>query len=271
MTLLPRLGKAVPGASIIGRPLASSELEKVAKYLFRGTFSASQIGGGIVVVGIAIFVSAVIILTQWFNIISTIALSSSLSLIIILVLTNVYTNKYRMYVARIEQVTPYVLEELTTIYLSTKSIFDAVYYVSRGPYDPISSTLHKFVRQINEGLPPERLLTKLAINQPSITLKRGLLAFINFIETRGKGIETVIQNAHENVQRNFERLTMQWESRMMIYTGILVFLPIIIALGITMRGLGTNPFILILPLAQYLLSGILQKLLLPEDIILLGE
>lgn len=271
MTLLPKVGELVPGATKIGRYLVSTELEKAVDYLLQGAFSASQVGGGITIVSILMFAAMTAALRLWFNIIGAVTLSFSLSLITALILVNVYTSRYQNHVARIEKVTPYVLEELVTVYLSTRSVFEAILYVSKGPYEPISSALRKFIGPMNEGCPPEKLLNDLALNQPSTTLKRGLLAFISFVETLEGGIGVVIQNAHENVQRNFECLTMQWESRMMVYSGILVFFPLIVALGITMRGLAGNPFILLLPLMQYLLSGVLQRLLLPKDVILLGE
>ena len=110
-----------------------------------------------------------------------------------------------------------------------------------------------------------------AINQPSFTLRRGLLAFIQYIESSASNLDAVIVDAHENIQRRYEKLTIQWESRMMVYSGLLVFLPIIIILGLAIRGLADNPLILLLPVFQFGFSKLLHSSLLPKENILLGE
>jgi hypothetical protein len=127
------------------------------------------------------------------------------------------------------------------------------------------------IMPLNQGETPERLLMNFATNQPSFTLRRGLLAFIQYIESSTSNLDAVILDAHENIQRRYEKLTIQWESRMMVYAGLLVFLPIIIILGVAIRGLAYNPLILLLPVFQFGFSKLLLSTLLPNESILLGE
>ncbi|MFW9830156.1 MAG: type II secretion system F family protein, partial [Candidatus Thorarchaeota archaeon] len=161
--------------------------------------------------------------------------------------------------------------ELSTIYLTTNSMFEAIEYVSKGDYGIISSEFSKMIPLLNCGVSPEHLLTHFATTQPSIILRRGLLTFIQSSETSRSSLDAVITDSHDNLQRKYERLTMQWESRMMVYTGLLVFLPIIIILGLSIRGLADNPLILLLPILQFGLSKFLLSTFLPNEMILLGE
>jgi hypothetical protein len=124
---------------------------------------------------------------------------------------------------------------------------------------------------VNYGHPPEQLLKKYAVNQPSSILKRGLLAFVNSVGSDSTALDNVIKDSHENLQRRFEQMTLQWESRMMVYSGVLVFLPLITVLGLAVRGLADNPIILILPLIQLGLSSLLRRVMLPFNQILIGE
>ena len=58
---------------------------------------------------------------------------------------------------------------------------------------------------------------------------------------------------------------------MMVYSGLMVFLPIIVILGLAIRGLADNPLILLLPVLQFGLSRLLFSTFLPDEMILLGE
>ncbi len=198
-------------------------------------------------------------------------LGITIGLMSCLVLLNSILSKYQKQLIQIEKATPHVLEELATIYVTTGSVFESIEYVSKGDYGTIASTFSKMIAPLNYGSSPEKLLRRYAINQPSITLRRGLLTFIQFIESSTANLEAVINDAHEDLQRRYERRTLQWESRMMVISGVLVFLPIIFILGVAIRGLASHPLVLLLPVFQFVISKLLISTLLPKDLILLGE
>jgi hypothetical protein len=187
------------------------------------------------------------------------------------VILNGLTSKFNNQKLQFEKVAPFVLEELATIYLTTGSAFEAIQYVSKGDYCFISDAFSQMINPLNQGVAPEQLLRRYAISQPSIALRRGLLAFTQFIESSNSNLDAVIVDAHEQIQRKYEKLTIQWESRMMVYVGVLVFLPIIIILGLAIRGLADNPLILLLPIFQFGFSKLLFSTLLPSENLLLGE
>ncbi len=213
----------------------------------------------------------IVCLTRLFNILSATILSFSLAVFVILFVLNSAIQRYNGRIGEIERETPYALEELATIYLSTGSVFDAILYVSQGDYGAVSLALAQMIPLLNAGLPPEALLTDMASKQPSPTLRRGVLSFLNFVQTNSTNLDAVITDSHENLQRRFEHLTLQWESRMMVYAGLLVFLPLILVLGLAVRGLCSNPLVLFVPALLFGLSGLLRKGLLPDDSILIGE
>lgn len=271
LRLVARIGKSLPGARRLGGLLASPELKEAVGYLFQGSFSAEEIVAGAILGGLLALSLSIVCLAHLFNILSAGILSFSLAVFVVLFVLNSVILRYDSAIACIERVTPYALEELATIYLSTGSVFDAILYVSQGDYGPLSSALAQMIPLLNAGVPPENLLTEMARKQPSTTLRRGILSFVNFVQTSNTNLDAVITDSHENLQRRFEHLTLQWESRMMVYAGLLVFLPLIVVLGLAVRGLCSNPLVLFLPAFLFGLSGLLRRALLPHDSILIGE
>jgi hypothetical protein len=265
------MGKALPGARRLGGTLVSAELEEAVAYLFQGSFSADELVAGILLGGLMVLSLSIVFLGRLLNILSAAILSVSLAVFAVLFLLNSVTLRYNSEIAHIERDTPYALEELATIYLSTGSVFDAILYVSQGHYGTVSSALAQMMPLLNAGVPPEHLLTEMALKQPSATLRRGILSFVNSVQTTSTNLDAVITDTHEALQRRFEHLTLQWESRIMVYTGLLVFLPLIVVLGLAMRGLCSSPLVLLLPALLFGLSGLLRKVLLPHDSILIGE
>jgi pilus assembly protein TadC len=241
------------------------------RHLYQDSFSAFHIAGGAIIGSILVLVVSTVVFSTVLNLLSALILGLSSAMMVLLIIPSGVLSRYANEVVRIERVTPYVLEELATVYLTTKSVFEAISYVSRGPYIVVSKEFSRMINQFNYGHPPEQLLTEFAVNQPSVTLKRGLLAFVNFVESSSSGLDTVINDSHESLQRRFEQLTLQWESRMMVFSGVLVFLPLIIVLGLAVRGLANNPIILLLPVIQYGLSSIMRRMMLPFNQILIGE
>ncbi|MFW9934487.1 MAG: type II secretion system F family protein [Candidatus Thorarchaeota archaeon] len=212
-----------------------------------------------------------LLLSLFLPIFSALVLGITIGLVSWLILLNKILVKYHKQLVQIERATPYVLEELVTLFTITGSVFESIEYVSKGEHGAISSAFAEMIEPLNLGVPPEQLLRKYAITQPSITLRRGLLTFIQFIESSVANLKAVISDAHENLQRKYERRTLQWESRMMIIVGVLVFLPIIFILGVAIRGLANQPLVLVLPIFQFILSKIMISALLPKEMILLGE
>ncbi len=244
---------------------------KAVNFLFHSELNGGQIFAGGVIIGSVLAFIAFAFLILFLNPVSSVIISISLGFFSFLLIMNSITQKFNNAIAQIEQQTPYILEELATIYQNTDSIFEAIYYVSQGDYGSLTKSFSKMIPLMNMGISPESLLMDFAVNQPSVTLKRGLFAFVNYVKTNSSEFNFIINEAHEEIQRSFERLTFQWESRMMVYTSLLVFLPIIIVLGLSIRGFANHPMLLLLPIIQYGLSTVTGKVLLPQNSILVGE
>ncbi len=213
----------------------------------------------------------ILLLGNLLPILSAMVLGITIGLLTGLIFLNSILSKYQKQLVQIERATPHVLEELVTLFLTTGSVFESIEYVSKGDYGSISEAFAKMIVPLNFGTPPEQLLRRFAISQPSMTLRRGVLTFIQFIESSSTNLESVITDAHEDLQRRYQRRTMQWESRMMVIAGVLVFLPIIFILGASIRGLANHPLVLLLPVSQFILSKLMISALLPKELILLGE
>lgn len=266
-----KIGKAFPGMSWLGSKIASQEFIEAILFLYQNSLNPHSVSGGLFLICMIILILNFALLIQIIPLLSAFVLSSTLSFLIAILLYGKIISKYKNIVLNIDEATPYVLEELCTLFITTHSVFEGILYVSRGSYGYISSAFSQMIGPLNIGVPPEQLLTDFAENQPSTTLRRGVLTFIQLIEFPNTNFDVIIKEAHENLHRRYERLTMQWESRMMVYVGLLVFLPIIIVMGLAIRGLTNSPFVFLLPLIQYGLSSLILKKLLPSTLILVGE
>ncbi len=271
ITILADIGKHVPGNQRLFGRFTTSEFTEAIEFLYHDSVRPIHILGGIIVVGLTSFGVTTLLLSYFLVMLTVLVLGITIGLMSCLILLNSVLSKYHTQLVQIERATPHVLEELATIFLTTGSVFESIEYVSKGDYGTISSAFSEMIVPLNNGLPPEQLLRQYATNQPSMALRRGLLAFIQFVEASTTNLEAVINDAHEDLQRRYERLTMQWESRMMVIAGVLVFLPIIFILGVAIRGLANHPLVLLLPVFQFVLSKIMVSALLPKELILLGE
>ena len=241
------------------------------KYFYNDTVKPFQILGGLTIVTSICICLTILLLSIFLAFLSAVVLGITVGLIFGLILLNSILSKYNKQIVRIEIATPHVLEELVTLFQTTGSVFESIEYVSKGDYGPISMAFAEMIIPLNRGTTPEQLLRQFAASQPSMTLRRGLLTFIQFIESSATNLESVINDAHEDLQRRYQRLTMQWESRMMVIAGVLVFLPIIFILGASLRGLSSHPLVLLLPISQFIFSKLMISALLPKELILLGE
>lgn len=248
-----------------------SEFGEAIEFLYHHSIKPSQVVSGLVIISFVILSGLSILLNLVLSLPSAIMLGITISLMSCLLTFNSTISKYHRHLVLIEKATPHILEELSTIFLTTGSVFEAIEYVSKGGYDVISSAFSDMLSPLNCGTAPEQLLRRYANSQPSVVLRRGLLTFIQFVETSSTNLEAVILDAHEDLQRKYERRTLQWESRMVVVAGVLVFVPIIFILGVAIRGLANHPLILLLPVFQLVLAKIIVSALLPEEMILLGE
>ena len=271
INFLANIGKYVPGKKRFFTRLMPSEFGEAIDYLYRRSIKPSQVLSGLVIIGFVVLSGSSCLLNLVLPLPSAIMLGITIALMSGLFALSGAISKYHRQLVLIEKATPHILEELSTIFLTTGSVFEAIEYVSKGGYGVVSSAFSDMLSPLNCGTAPEQLLRGYANSQPSVVLRRGLLTFIQFVEASSTNLEAVILDAHEDLQRKYERRTLQWESRMMVVAGVLVFVPIIFILGVAIRGLANHPLILLLPIFQLVIAKIIVSALLPEEMILLGE
>jgi hypothetical protein len=98
---------------------------------------------------------SIVCLAHVFNLLSAAILGLSVAVFVVLFLLNSVVARYENEIARIERETPYALEELATIYLSTESLFDAILdnipppQIESGPFQMLVSNLDFFAFSIN--------------------------------------------------------------------------------------------------------------------------
>jgi len=162
------------------------------------------------------------------------------------------------------------IEDFLTAYNSTGSIFDAIKFVSEGNYPYISEEFRKIIYKINCGYPPEDLLRDFAITQPSETLKSFILTMLD-LRADLNAIQKIVELNRMQIQMEYQKFTMQIESRIMIAVGLTVFLPLIFGLTSIIWGIGDTPLILILIPLQVILMWVLTRGLVKSKLTILGE
>lgn len=239
--------------------MISRELIISTEYFFKeGQITAEEVAAGSLGFGLTIAFLTLII-----GIMFNILVGAMLSIAMFVLASNFAItylpkkyNKNRWTIARYAD---FILEELLFILSSTGSIFDFILLVANADYPIISTEFKSLANQVNSGEKPEKLLINFAINQPSETLKIHIPAILKSSEISENLVDRTIKIAQREVRNEYQKHTLELEGRLLIVMGIGFFIPIVVSLGLLLRGMGANPLILILIPIQIMILVILEK------------
>lgn len=243
----------------IGKRLISRDLTIAIEHFFKeGQITAEEVAGGALGFGLTIA-----ILTLLAGSIINILVAATLSIAMFIFATNyVITyfpkryNKTRWAIARYAD---FILEELLFILSSTGSIFDFILIIANSNYPIISQEFKSLANQVNSGEKPENLLINFAHNQPTETLKIYIPAILKASEISDNLVDRTVKIAQREVRNEYQKHTLELESRLLIVMGIGFFIPIVMSLGLLLRNMGANPLFLTLIPIQIMILVILEK------------
>ncbi len=164
-----------------------------------------------------------------------------------------------------------VFQDILLILNTTNSIFDAIYYISSANYPYLSNIFKEMIFQINfYGKSPEILLDDFINQLPNGNLKERLISLMATKFNRNKLLEQ-LETLSGDKKSEYETVTKQLESKLIIMVGICLFFPILTSLFISFIGKFANLLSPLMFLLFILLNHKLRNQLLKTHFELFGD
>jgi hypothetical protein len=168
-------------------------------------------------------------------------------------------RKFEKEKAIISYQVPLIVQEIVLTSAGSGSVFDLVVLVARGNHGAVSKAFSKIVEYIDNGDEPERLVRKYANSQPCESLRRYLLDALS-VDLDWSELKKVLKERKGEAEFEYQRYTMQVESRVLIIVGLGTFWPIIFSVAVFVNSLSNNLLsMIIIALLFVVLLLILQK------------
>jgi len=156
---------------------------------------------------------------------------------------------------------PIILQEIALASAGSGSMFDLIVLLVKGKHPIVSKAFAKITRRVSNGDEPEKLVRKYANLQPCQTLRRYLLDAIS-LNLDWAELKNVLTKRRGEAEYEYQKYTMQVESRVLLVIGLGTFWPIIFSISVFVNGLWHDvPVMLLIALLFLILLALLQKLL----------
>nr|MDO8099879.1 hypothetical protein [Candidatus Njordarchaeota archaeon] len=156
---------------------------------------------------------------------------------------------------------PIILQEIVLASAGSGSIFDLITLLVKGKHPIVSKAFAKITKRVSNGDEPEKLIRKYANLQPCQTLRRYLLDAVS-LGLNWTELKNVFSRSRGEAEYEYQKYTMQVESRVLLVIGLGTFWPIIFSISIFVNSLWHNvPVMLLIALLFLVLLALLQKLL----------
>ena len=224
----------------IGNLIKSEKLLRVANYLNENyNLIPNEVMTTAILNFILVFIPLIIIFSQ-INIILGIFIPIIVSYVIAYKIFNHPIVNYNKIQLTLLQYSDLAFQDLLLILNTTNSIFDAIYYVSMGKYPILSERFKNIIFQINfHGKSPESLIVEFINELPNGNLKERLLGIIATKFQPNKILKQMELLAGEK-KFEYEVVTRQLESKLIIIIGVCLFFPIVTALFVSFLGFSAN-------------------------------
>jgi hypothetical protein len=134
---------------------------------------------------------------------------------------------------------PVISQEIVLVSAGEGSIFDLITLLVRGKHGIVSKDFAKISRLVHNGNEPERLIRKYANLQPCDTLRRYLLDAVS-LNLDWTELKKLIWKRKGEAEHEYQKYTMQVESRVLLVIGLGTFLPIIFSISVFINSLWRN-------------------------------
>jgi hypothetical protein len=146
---------------------------------------------------------------------------------------------------------PLILQEIVLASAGSGSIFDLIILIAKGNHSIVSKAFARIASRVNNGEEPEKLVRRYADSQPCESLRQYLMnataANLEWSELR-----KVLKERKGEAEYEYQRYTMQVESRILLIVGLGTFLPIIFSVAVLVNVTSNNSFSLLIIAALFI-------------------
>jgi hypothetical protein len=178
---------------------------------------------------------------------------------------NSIPRKFEKEKVTISSQVPLILQEIILSSAGSGSIFDLVMLVAKGNHGIVSKAFAKIARRISNGEAPEKLVRRYANSQPCDSLRRYLVDAIA-ANLEWDELKKVLRERKGEAEYEYQKYTMQVESRVLLIVGLGTFLPIIFSVAVLMNSMSNNTFSSIIVATLFIVLLLLMQNLLMKPI-----
>jgi hypothetical protein len=253
------------GSKIISEKLVKSSNYYNDKYnLNAEQISAGALGIFILIIGFGMLISIILYYLILIPFVLLLSIISTLTFYFKII------NQFQNEALEISKYADLITEDFVFALKTSQSIYQAIKFIAEGNYPIISQAFKKIVYKVNYGQDPAKFLLDFLKNQPSEILRSNLSPLLVGVDVDEQYERLLGEESQLIIRNEYERKTLQLESKLMLITTLNIFIPIILGLGLIFYGLGQGPLIfLIIPL-QIILSYILKNKLLKRHEHIIG-
>jgi hypothetical protein len=219
----------------LGYRLARKELPESAKYCSRYGLTQEEIDAGSVLLFFVAFATSTLLLFVPFG-----YLSIFISLMIAYGFFSWYHNRIPRRIERERWIvsceTPLILQEIVLASAGSGSIFDLAKLVANGKHPIVSRVFSKIIQRVNNGDRPEKLVIGYANHQPCESLRRYLVDAVS-LNLEWSEIRKILHERRGEAEFEYQKYTLQAETRILLIVGFGTFWPIIFSIGVFVDGL----------------------------------
>ncbi len=154
-------------------------------------------------------------------------------------------NRMNAYRLTLSEETDIIFEEFLLVYQSGGTIFNAIQMIAESEHPYLSQMARDMLAKIQEGVPPETLLSEFARNQPSEDLRRYIIAILSAMEDKTDLLESLSGESFE-ADMTLRSKNLELESRLLIVAALVTYTPIMFTLTASLAGFATSPMVLLM-------------------------
>jgi hypothetical protein len=160
---------------------------------------------------------------------------------------------------------PLILQEIVLASAGSGSIFDLVILIAKGNHGIVSKAFARIAKHVSNGEEPEKLVKRYANSQPCESLRRYLVDAIA-ANLEWSELKKVLRERKGEAEYEYQKYTMQVESRVLLIVGLGTFWPIIFSVAVLVSSMSNNLVSLIIIASLFIVLLLLLQNLLMKPI-----
>jgi hypothetical protein len=164
-------------------------------------------------------------------------------------------NRYKLLLSEQSDL---MFEQFALVYQAGGTIFDAIEMIAQSEHPYLSKAFQGILAETQKGIAPERALMSFANNQPSQDMRRYIITILSASERDVDLLDMVSGESYE-ADMTLRQKNLELESRLLVTTALLTYLPMVAVLALSLTGVAENPLVILLFPAFSILALVLRK------------